>query len=42
MKMMNKMLYTVFVFQLVIICIFATLSMFWMQKHKEDAIYLDI
>ena len=39
---MNKLLYSVFVFQFLIICLWATLSMFWMENNRDSHIYLDI
>jgi hypothetical protein len=41
MKMMNKMLYTVFLLQFLIICTFSILSMFWMNKNSHKN-YLNI
>lgn len=34
MKLMNKMLYTVFIFQVVIILLFASLSLIWTHNNK--------
>ena len=34
MKLMNKMLYTVFLFQIALICLFAGLSISW-RKHND-------
>ena len=42
MKVMNKMLYTVFAFQIVIIVVFATLSLIWIEQNQEKLTYLDI
>lgn len=42
MRMMNKLLYSVFAFQFLIICLFATLSLFWVQDNKNEQLYLDI
>ena len=42
MKKMNYMLYTVFAFQFMIICLWSSLSMAWMQEHRETHKYLDI
>lgn len=42
MKLMNKMLYTVFAFQLIIILIFAGASLLWMQKNMAVHSYLSI
>ena len=42
MKLMNKMLYTVFAFQLVIILVFATASLSWMRANIEVHTYLGI
>lgn len=42
MRMMNKILYSVFAFQFMIICAWATLSLIWMKDNKEKHIYLDI
>ena len=39
---MNKLLYSVFAFQFLIICLWATLSMFWMKNNRDNHIYLDI
>ena len=42
MKLMNKMLYTVFAFQLLIVAGFAGLSLKWMNENKNELTYLDI
>lgn len=42
MKLMNKMLYTVFAFQMVIIIVFASMSLLWMQENQGTKTYLDI
>lgn len=42
MKVMNKMLYTVFAFQIAIIAVFASLSLSWIKENNEKLIYLDI
>jgi len=42
MKMMNKILYSVFIFQFLIICCWASLSLAWMTDNKAQHIYLDI
>lgn len=42
MKMMNYMLYTVFVFQLVIISAFATISVIWINEKGKNYKYLDM
>ena len=42
MRMMNKILYSVFAFQFLIICLWASLSLVWMTDNKEKHIYLDI
>ena len=42
MKMMNYMLYTVFAFQLVIISIFATISVIWISQKGNKYEYLDM
>lgn len=42
MRLMNKLLYSVFLFQFLIICLWATLSIVWMQDNKDEHIYLDI
>ena len=42
MRLMNKLLYSVFAFQFMIICLFATLSLIWVQDNKDDQTYLDI
>ena len=39
---MNKMLYSVFVFQLLIIIAYSTLSLFWVKENKETHYYLYI
>lgn len=41
MKMMNKMLYTVFLLQICIITLFSILSIDWMDKNKHKT-YLDL
>jgi hypothetical protein len=40
MRMMNKMLYTVFAFQLLIIILFAALNVDWNSKHATDHDYI--
>ncbi|CAI2370023.1 unnamed protein product [Moneuplotes crassus] len=42
MKMMNYMLYTVFIFQLLIISIFATISVIWISEAGKKYDYLDM
>lgn len=42
MKLMNKMLYTVFVFQFIIVIIMAGLHVDWVRKHAKDHYYLNI
>lgn len=42
MKLMDKMLYTVFAFQLLIVCFFSILSLKWMEENKGQLQYLDI
>ena len=42
MKMMNWMLYTVFFFQFLIICLYATLSTIWKKNKGENYEYLDM
>jgi magnesium-transporting ATPase (P-type) len=42
MKLMNYMLYTVFAFQLVIIMLFASLSLDWATKNAVDHMYLNL
>ena len=42
MRLMNKLLYSVFAFQFLIICLWATLSLFWMKDNKDKHVYLDI
>jgi phospholipid-transporting ATPase len=42
MKMMNKMLYTVFGFQVVLIFIYSALSVVWTGNYAEDHSYLDL
>jgi phospholipid-transporting ATPase len=41
MKMMNKMLYTVFALQILIICAFSALSIIWVKQNLSKN-YLDI
>jgi phospholipid-transporting ATPase len=38
---MNKMLYTVFLFQLVICIVFASATMVWLTDNADDHVYLD-
>ena len=40
MKLMNKMLYSVFAFQLIIIAIFASASLFWMKSKIDVHTYV--
>ena len=42
MRLMNKLLYSVFAAQFLLISVWATLSIFWMKEQKDDHIYLDI
>ena len=42
MRLMNKLLYSVFGFQFLIIRLWATLSMFWMRDNRDSHVYLDI
>lgn len=42
MRLMNKMLYTVFVFQISIIILFASLSMHWSEDNAKEHVYLDL
>lgn len=42
MRLMNKLLYSVFAFQFLIICIWASLSLSWMQENREQHLYLEI
>ena len=42
MKMMNYMLYTVFVFQILIISVFASVSVAWISEKGEQYPYLDM
>jgi magnesium-transporting ATPase (P-type) len=42
MRLMNKLLYSVFAFQFLIICVWATLSLLWMSDNRDTHIYLDI
>ena len=42
MRLMNKLLYSVFAFQFFIICIWASLSLNWMKDNKNEHVYLDI
>ena len=42
MRLMNKLLYSVFGFQFLIICLWATLSLIWQSENKKEHIYLDI
>ena len=39
---MNKILYSVFAFQFLIICLYASLSLVWMTDNRDEHIYLDI
>lgn len=41
MRLMNKMLYTVFAFQLFLIIVYATFSTLWQLQHKNE-VYLQI
>lgn len=42
MKMMNKMLYTVFAFQIALIFVFSALSVVWTGNYAADHNYLDL
>lgn len=42
MRLMNKLLYSVFAFQFIIIVIYASLSVVWQKNNKDTHIYLDI
>ena len=42
MRTMNKLLYTVFVFQFFIIVTLSTLSYMWLKNNSEDHNYLDM
>jgi phospholipid-transporting ATPase len=42
MKTMNKLLYSVFAFQFIILVIWSTLSIFWMMSNSDVHTYLDI
>lgn len=42
MKMMNKMLYTVFAFQIILLFIFSSLSVVWNGNYSADHTYLDL
>ena len=42
MRLMNKLLYSVFIFQFMIICLWASLSLVWMKDNRDEHIYLDI
>ena len=42
MRMMNKLLYSVFAFQFLIICLWATLALVWMKDNKAEHVYLNI
>jgi phospholipid-transporting ATPase len=42
MKMMNYMLYTVFIFQILIISVFASVSVVWISEKGENYSYLDL
>ena len=42
MKLMNKMLYSVFVAQLLLIAVFASISLLWMQENMEVLTYLNL
>jgi phospholipid-translocating ATPase len=39
-RMMNYMLYSVFIFQLTLIILYATLSVFWFARNKDNSDYL--
>ena len=42
MKVMNKMLLSVFLFQMVIVMLYASLSMFWIVENRDNKPYLNI
>jgi hypothetical protein len=42
MKVMNKMLASVFLFQMVIVMLYASLSMFWIVDNRDNKPYLDL
>jgi len=42
MKMMNKMLYTVFAFQIILLFLFSSLSVIWNGNYAEDYSYLNL
>ena len=42
MRLMNKLLYSVFAFQFMIIVVWASLSLVWMADNRDTHIYLDI
>ena len=42
MKMMNKMLYTVFAFQISLIFVYSSLSVVWNGNYSQDHVYLNI
>lgn len=42
MKMMNKMLYTVFAFQIALIFVYSSLSVIWSGNYSKDHTYLDL
>ena len=42
MRLMNKLLYSVFAFQFLIICLWASMSLVWMTDNRDKHVYLDI
>lgn len=42
MKLVNKLLYSVFVLQFIINISYTTLSIFWMNKNREHMSYLGL
>jgi phospholipid-transporting ATPase len=42
MKMMNKMLYSVFAFQICLLFVFSSLSVIWTGNFAEDYVYLNL
>lgn len=42
MRLMNKMLYSVFIFQMALIVLFAILSVIWTGNNAERHTYLDL
>ena len=42
MRTMNKMLYSIFFFQFLILVLWSTLSLIWMKNNSDTHLYLDI